>query len=291
MKIVRNMLLFLIFACLVFASCAQPAMQASDNSNKNSTTSIPAQAPEKPVSSPNAPSAPTQSFPAESSSQPQEITDIEHANLSVLPLDLPVLTEEDNEVFNPKKVISYFIADMEFGGRDYCFNLDKAELKDGRLYLDTTLYLEMRDIDTAYQYLKEFPLSDNEILQIPLFAGCVIHDSQMYNSKDTWEDRKSYSSYDEWAEAYDREEYCNSFDLGEIKVAPMPVAQDAKIQLLDDEEGSKVLTPEQFIKRFLHGKQSETDFTEEGWMYTMDSLYFTYANGEITSITQTSGDI
>lgn len=286
----KNALILFILACLLLSSCAPHAAEKSTGREPSLTPSVSESKP--PLSSPkNEPSQSAASVtpsatPSDSPPVQQPTDDI--FSPGILPVALPALTENDKKVFDPDKILSYLAAGIKFEHNECWYTLDKAELKDKKLYLDITLNLVLMNVDTAYQYLKEsYALPDEAILKIPLFSECVIHDGMMYADKNVWEDRKTYASYDEWVNS--REGFTNSFVLREIKLSSLPVADDAKITLYG-EDGHYDLTMEQFIEHILKGKNSESNFIAED-MHTMDYLYLSYSGGQITSLLQDSGDI
>lgn len=188
-----------------------------------------------------------------------------------LPKSLLGINDTQAETFDPDKVTGYLLASpINF---EHYYSITDMQVSDGNLSLIIADGIDV-DADDAYQYLKEqFSLSDDMIMQLPLFSGCSIHEGEMY----TQEQLDYINGIEpEWCEEYN----LNSIGLGEIQLPkPVPVADDADIILVDYDdtlEGYHLTVP-QFIEYMQYMKADNQDSSLWG-------VWFKYSNGEITAM-------
>ncbi len=191
----------------------------------------------------------------------------------VLQQSIPAICDEDMQTFNPGRALDYILA--HGAGHEYYISDVKAE--DGVLRLTLIDQRYTKDINDEYQYLKtQFSLKDAEVLSLSVFSGCVIHEGILYRSAEAWQERRQFTSYEEWISSTEDED-SNSVYFGEITLEPLPVMGDAKIYLLgEDDEWTELFefTTQQFIARW----NEETPFCSE--------FIFSYSDGHITEVTE-----
>lgn len=268
----------LIFAAVFLSSCIPvPAIPVTltpaPATNANATTVSPV------LSATVVSSIPSFSPPESLADEPEvytggdddevEINIDEPSTWPLLPGSEPTISEADFETFNPEKLMDYLLSDCR---HDYV--IKGAKLKDGILYI-TVEDLRCTYINSNYEYLKEqFSLTDDEILNQPLFAGCTIHEGTMYSECD---DIKKFESGDDF---WDDQGY---FELPDITLQPFPVSKDVKITLYDEEDGENCsVTYNEFVKLLLNGKDKNNKLD----MYDM---CFLFSGDYITSIYQQDG--
>lgn len=283
-KIVISIFLVLI----LFASCAPSAPVTSNIPAASAPSSSKTAAPQQ------SPSAAVSESPAESGGDIDLGTapiKPDSEGYEIIPGTLAPLTEADKTAFNSDKVYSYLAEDGALTSSDYSYDINKAQLKDGSLDLFLTVEIALADVNDAYQDLKsKHSLADGQILSIPAFSGCVIHDGVMYTNADAYQARQGYDTYSDWQKDYNG--FANSSG-GVVKYAvndPVPVSAGADIILYNfDGSGTYTRVPMQQFSFFLLNSDNKTQ-AQDGSVYSLSFVYFKYSNGEISAVYQDSGD-
>ncbi len=166
---------------LLLASCA-PASPAASNTPVPNTAAPKTAEPSVSESVPSSPPASESALGGYPSASP---IDPDSEGYKIIPGSLPSLTRADRNIFNPDKAYSYLADDNALSSLDYSYDISKAEVKDGELYVFLTLEISLADVNSAYKDLKEkHSLADKAIISIPDFSGCVIDGGVMYADKD-----------------------------------------------------------------------------------------------------------
>lgn len=205
----------------------------------------------------------------------------------IIPGSLPLLTKEDISRFDPEKVYSYLSEDNALSSYDYSYDISKAEIINGGLFVFLTIEISLGDVNTAYKDLKtKHSLTDDYILSIPAFSGCIIKDGIMYADNDAMQSRMGYDSYEDWQK--DGNGFANSLDgvKKSIMTEPVPVSGDADIVLYNFEgSGEYTRVPMDSFKFFLLNDDNKTE-ASDGSEYSLSFLYFKYLNGKILAVYQ-----
>ena len=268
----------LLFVLPILVSCSMPAsVTASIQPAETITPVCPSEKPTHHVGTaspswqPYIPS-PTDSWDEEG--EWEEGEDWEDSGYDYLPMSIPKISDADWQTFNSDLLMDYLAQEACHENR-----IEKAEMIDGVLYLTVSDNPYFWHVDEAYCFLKEqFSLSDEEILALPLFSGCLIEDEMMFLSEE---------DYIKW-NADDPEDFFDDFGyiaLDQVMFDPVPVAADATVTLFDYDETWEYydLTMSEFTDYVLNGRTA-SDFEADD-IY-LDSMVFGYSDGVITAILQ-----